>query len=207
MATIFVHTRSIADILREYAPTSATLSPKMQRQVLQQYRQAYLQRQFPHFQVAIDANGKPFCQNHCVFFNHSHSQTDYSLAYSTDIPHLGIDIENLHRQANFKALAQRYFHPDEQHFWQQQAENPNAWFKIWTAKEAVLKACGLGIRMQLNQLNTQDLQSSQADFSHLFHAELGHFYLQHQQLEQSMLCLAIYRTNAEKLMPICVEYV
>lgn len=205
MATIFVHTRSIADILREYAPTSATLSPKMQRQVLQQYRQAYLQRQFPHFQVAIDANGKPYCQNQCVFFNHSHSQSDYALAYSADIPHLGIDIEHLHRQANFKALAQRYFHPDEQRFWQQQAENPATWFKIWTAKEALLKACGLGIRMPLKQLNTLDSQPTQHHFHSLTHAQLGHFYLQHHLIENTMLCLAIYRPTVTHLPPIQVE--
>ena len=38
---------------------------------------------------------------------------------------------------------------------QQQGQDREYWFKVWTTKEAILKASGLGIRLDLNSLNTQ----------------------------------------------------
>ncbi|RZF50784.1 4'-phosphopantetheinyl transferase superfamily protein [Acinetobacter halotolerans] len=99
--------------------------------------------------------GKPFLNSHSLHFNHSHSQQYYALVMSERVKDIGIDVEELDRKVRFDALAQHAFHPEEYQIWQQQARDQEYWFKVWTTKEAILKASGLGIRLDLNSLNTQ----------------------------------------------------
>src|SRR5690606_396531 len=106
-------------------------------------------------QVVRTNFGKPYLNDYPDFsFNHSHSQNFYALATSKQVQNLGIDIEELSRKVRFEALAQHAFHPEELKTWQTLAYDPEYWFKVWTTKEAVLKASGLGIRINLNELNT-----------------------------------------------------
>lgn len=100
--------------------------------------------------------GKPYLKAIPSFFlNHSHSQKVYALASSKQVMDLGIDLEDLDRKVRFDALAQHAFHPSEYETWQGLECDPVYWFKVWTTKEAILKASGLGIRMDLKDLNTQ----------------------------------------------------
>ncbi|MEQ1064383.1 4'-phosphopantetheinyl transferase superfamily protein [Acinetobacter sp. XH1741] len=99
--------------------------------------------------------GKPYLLNHTLHFNHSHSQQYYALALSERVKDIGIDVEELDRKVRLDNLAQHAFHPDEYAIWQSLDQDREYWFKVWTTKEAVLKASGLGIRLDLNTLNTQ----------------------------------------------------
>ncbi len=99
--------------------------------------------------------GKPFLLDHVLHFNHSHSQQYYALALSERVKDIGIDVEELDRKVRLDSLAQHAFHPDEYATWQNLEQDREYWFKVWTTKEAVLKASGLGIRLDLNTLNTQ----------------------------------------------------
>ncbi|MDO7208363.1 4'-phosphopantetheinyl transferase superfamily protein [Acinetobacter nosocomialis] len=99
--------------------------------------------------------GKPYLLNHKLHFNHSHSQQYYVLALSERVKDIGIDVEELDRKVRLDSLAQHAFHPDEYATWQNLEQDREYWFKVWTTKEAVLKASGLGIRLDLNTLNTQ----------------------------------------------------
>lgn len=99
--------------------------------------------------------GKPYLLNHTLHFNHSHSQQYYALALSERVKDIGIDVEELDRKVRLDSLAQHAFHPDEYATWQSLEQDREYWFKVWTTKEAVLKASGLGIRLDLNTLNTQ----------------------------------------------------
>ncbi|HFF2643901.1 TPA: 4'-phosphopantetheinyl transferase superfamily protein [Acinetobacter nosocomialis] len=99
--------------------------------------------------------GKPYLLNHTLHFNHSHSQQYYALALSERVKDIGIDVEELGRKVRLDSLAQHAFHPDEYATWQNLEQDREYWFKVWTTKEAVLKASGLGIRLDLNTLNTQ----------------------------------------------------
>ena len=99
--------------------------------------------------------GKPYLLNHTLHFNHSHSQQYYALALSERVKDIGIDVEELVRKVRLDSLAQHAFHPDEYATWQNLEQDREYWFKVWTTKEAVLKASGLGIRLDLNTLNTQ----------------------------------------------------
>ncbi|WP_343568623.1 4'-phosphopantetheinyl transferase superfamily protein [Acinetobacter sp.] len=99
--------------------------------------------------------GKPYLLNHTLHFNHSHSQQYYALALSERVKDIGIDVEELDRKVRLDSLAQHAFHADEYATWQSLEQDREYWFKVWTTKEAVLKASGLGIRLDLNTLNTQ----------------------------------------------------
>ncbi|MEQ1121679.1 4'-phosphopantetheinyl transferase family protein [Acinetobacter seifertii] len=106
-------------------------------------------------QFAKHEYGKPYLLDHTLHFNHSHSQQYYALALSERVKDIGIDVEELDRKVRLDSLAQHAFHADEYVTWQNLEQDREFWFKVWTTKEAVLKASGLGIRLDLNTLNTQ----------------------------------------------------
>lgn len=185
---IYVHHIALKEILGE---SVARLSSE-QRQILRTYRHQQLQQfcfahALPTPQYTVSEQGKPFCQNIVqLHFNHSHSQKHYALAYSLDIQNIGVDIEDLERQANFLGLAKRCFHADELAFWLHHQQDKLLWLKIWTAKEAIVKASGIGIRVNLNTINTH------MDKSHCIatHQQLGQFFYQHLITEQSVITVA-----------------
>lgn len=100
--------------------------------------------------------GKPFVANSPLQFNFSHSPQWFALSWRIGHEPIGVDIEDLGRRPSFAALADRYFHPAEKAAWQASdaPESAATWLRIWTRKEAVLKAHGLGLRLQLNTLDT-----------------------------------------------------
>ncbi len=106
-------------------------------------------------EFAKHEHGKPYLLNHTLHFNHSHSQQYYALAMSEQVKDIGVDVEELDRKVRLDSLAQHAFHPDEYEIWLSLEQDREYWFKVWTTKEAVLKASGLGIRLDLNTLNTQ----------------------------------------------------
>lgn len=84
--------------------------------------------------------GKPYLSNHRPF-NLSHAGNYAVLALSSEA--VGVDIERI-RAINWRRLAMRFFHPDEQLFLES-ADDPQAmFFTIWTLKESYLKAEGQG---------------------------------------------------------------
>ncbi|OTG96191.1 4'-phosphopantetheinyl transferase family protein [Acinetobacter sp. ANC 3832] len=138
--------------------------------------------------------GKPYLlphhlQSHPHFsFNHSHSQNYYALATSNSVRNIGVDIEDLDRKVRFEALAKHAFHPNEYQTWESLEFDPIYWFKVWTTKEAVLKASGLGIRMSLNELDTQAHATDHGGICQ--HPLIGVFAYQNYQLSHSMLAVA-----------------
>ena len=140
-------------------------------------------------QVVRTNFGKPYLNDYPDFsFNHSHSQNFYALATSKQVQNLGIDIEELNRKVRFEALAQHAFHPEELKKWQVLDYDPEYWFKVWTTKEAVLKASGLGIRINLNELNT-NIHPEQ-NGGRCEHPEIGVYAYQNYSVADCMLTVA-----------------
>ena len=132
---------------------------QLQKQQIYAYRNQLLSQQLQAFIQQDDFSsteyGKPYLINFPHFyFNHSHSQKHYALASSRTMPDLGVDIEDLQRKVRFEALAQHAFHPNELQRWAALEQDRVYWFKVWTTKEAVLKAAGLGVRLNLNELDS-----------------------------------------------------
>ncbi len=91
--------------------------------------------------------GRPYLENY-PNFNISHSNQWVVCIISKD-GKIGIDVEEL-KEINFQGLSKRYFHYNEQ----QLIKNKKDFFRIWTRKEAILKAQGCGLRVELKQLDT-----------------------------------------------------
>lgn len=166
---------------------------QQQKQAIYQFRNQLLSQHMQHEIQNTDISktefGKPYLEQFPqVTFNHSHSHKHYALAYSDTVKQVGIDIEDLDRKVRFEALAQHAFHPDELEHWAELEYSEEFWFRVWTTKEAVLKASGLGIRLSLNELNTQVHPIQHGGMCQ--HAMLGSFAYQNYHLGQTMLTVA-----------------
>jgi len=105
-------------------------------------------REISNLEFDINKNGKPYflTQPH-IFFNISHSNKFATCA--TSKYEVGIDIEDVDRNnKNFAQIAKRFFSQEEIKIVEQYGID--AFLKIWTMKEAYLKAIGVGITIPLN---------------------------------------------------------
>ena len=102
-----------------------------------------------------DERGRPWlqCPRPDWDANWSHSG-DYLLLGLTHGRRLGVDIELKRPIQQCLPLAERFFHPSEVALLQATpaAERWNLFFRLWCAKEALLKACGCGIGFGLHRL-------------------------------------------------------
>jgi len=87
-------------------------------------------------------HGKPFVPGHEVRFNLSHSGALTVCAFARG-REVGIDVERENRKVEPLKLAQRFFAPDEAEAVRNGGRE--VFFRLWTRKEAYLKALGLGI--------------------------------------------------------------
>jgi 4'-phosphopantetheinyl transferase len=97
------------------------------------------------FQIKKTDQGKPFLPAFPEFyFSVTHSKTMIMIALSRGP--VGIDLERV-RELPVIPIAQRFFSPQELFFLQDEKpqQNQKIFFKLWTAKEAALKADGAGI--------------------------------------------------------------
>lgn len=133
--------------------------------------------------------GKPYLVDFpTVAFNQSHSQSHYALAYTQQLKHVGVDIEDISRTPRMRALAERFFHPNELERWLDLKEDKIFWFKVWTVKEAVLKAHGLGIRLSLKTLDTA-IEANESS-GMIEHQLIGYFHYQCFIMSNSVLSIA-----------------
>ena len=175
------------------ATDSRTEKIQQQKQAIYRYRNQllskYLAQNIQNSDIQRNVHGKPFLTTFPQLqFNHSHSRQHYALASSFELSDIGIDIEDLDRKVRFDALAQHAFHPNELKYWQDLEHDADYWFRVWTTKEAVLKASGLGIRLSLNELDTRMHPSAQGGLCH--HPQIGHFAYQNFRLPDCMLTVA-----------------
>lgn len=195
---IEIHLQALAQLLKKNKTDFADLSSFnfYKQQQIRAYRDQLLAE---HLQSGIEAlsfakheHGKPFLSSHALHFNHSHSRHYYALAVSKRVQDIGVDVEELDRKVRFDALAQHAFHPQEYAFWQQQDHDSEYWFRVWTTKEAILKASGLGIRLDLNSLNTQVHPSNHGGMC--THPLIGTFAYQNFILHHRLVMTVAWRT-------------
>jgi len=135
------------------------------------------------------AYGKPYLANNSNFsFNHSHSQQNYALGFSHCYNEIGIDVEDLTRIVRYEALANHAFHFNELSIWKESNYSKEYWFKVWTTKEAVLKAAGLGIRINLKDFDTQ--AHFEKNTGYCYHPVIGEWCYQNFYLEGMVLTVS-----------------
>lgn len=117
----------------------------------------YLRMEPSQIEFVYGQYGKPSLKSEMhdkvLGFNLSHSQdlALYAIGWNCKI---GIDIEYVHPMPDMDKFAEQFFSPRESalinSFSAKQKEE--VFFKIWTCKEAFLKANGSGLRIPLNQV-------------------------------------------------------
>lgn len=96
--------------------------------------------------IEYDARGKAHVRGDSLHFNISHSGGALALAISRSQP-LGIDLEHQRRPRRVLELAERFFAPHEAEALGRlsEVERQIAFLRLWTRKEALVKAEGSGI--------------------------------------------------------------
>lgn len=103
--------------------------------------------------IAKTEHGKPYLADYpSVAFNLSHTGDHLAVVWATQC-RVGIDIEAVKPRSHLDALAERCFDATEQAHWraQPEAERLRAFYRMWTCKEAFVKAVGQGIALGLQQ--------------------------------------------------------
>lgn len=98
---------------------------------------------------AIGERGKPYLPGADLHFNLSHSEDRAVLALSR-LESIGIDIERYDRRVDIDGLSRRCFRASEiaRFAEMSEAEKQRAFFWVWTAKEARMKATGEGFHLE-----------------------------------------------------------
>jgi 4'-phosphopantetheinyl transferase len=115
----------------------------------------YLDRPAPAWRFSTDASGKPALAgdtalNECQF-SLSHTRGLVAAAIASH-GKLGVDVEKIDLAKADLSVANTYFAPSEIVILQRtsEAERPNLFFRLWTLKEAYLKAIGTGLDTALD---------------------------------------------------------
>lgn len=103
-------------------------------------------------QIILNCFGKPCIPDTGVFFNVTH--TSFSFLVGVSITgRIGTDIEILKGDENLLEISQYAFSVDEI----KASFNDITFLKIWTQKEAILKAAGIGLTNNLNNIDSDNL--------------------------------------------------
>lgn len=89
-------------------------------------------------------HGKPALAGNEIEFNASHSGDLVALAFARATP-VGIDVERRRKMHDPLGIARRFFSEAELAFVENAEDIAAAFFIVWTAKEAIVKASGKGI--------------------------------------------------------------
>jgi len=105
-------------------------------------------------EIARGPHGKPYAPSiDGIDFNLSHSRDHVLLAFARRQA-LGVDLERIDRRLSLEDLARRFFSAGEADALDRigEAERLPAFLRLWTCKEAVLKAIGQGLSFGLDRV-------------------------------------------------------
>lgn len=114
----------------------------------------YLELEAQEIQLGRHAKGKPFSLNdEGLYFNISNSGNYCVLAFTRN-GEVGIDLEEVRPLADLDEMITKNFSFDERLYIRQKKEEElRRFFFMWTVKEAYLKAVGIGMRIEPQQLD------------------------------------------------------
>lgn len=126
------------------------------RYLLRKILAAYLQTEPRALQFQADAYGKPFLVCGSLHFNISHT-ADLLMVAVANFADIGIDVEAIKPRGNLDGLAARCFAETEYQAWRQlpEAQQEAVFYRLWTKKEAFVKAVGRGIALGLDKCEVE----------------------------------------------------
>jgi 4'-phosphopantetheinyl transferase len=117
----------------------------------------YTQSHIKDISIELLSNKKPYLPKYPdVFFNVSHSG-DYAVLAISDTP-IGIDIESMDLNYPFQETMPSIFNEDEIQFIHASDHKAKTFFRLWTRKEAFVKALGKGIDDNFSKIPCLDGQ-------------------------------------------------
>ena len=128
------------------------------RYLLRKILSNYLYIPPKEIQIITNQYGKPKLDselNNNIQFNVSHSG-DFAIFAINLFNEIGVDIEKIDNTINHLEIADNYFSTDEIEFLNisvSQNEIAEKFFRIWTRKESLLKAIGIGLLPDLKKIS------------------------------------------------------
>jgi 4'-phosphopantetheinyl transferase len=164
------------------------------RQILAKYTQlnpkdiAILRKEFEKPKLA-----PPFAH---LNFSIAHTKTYFALAITRDAL-IGVDVESLDKKTDILGIAKRFFCPEEYQALSTAADPQDLFFRIWTQKEAFVKAIGAGLSFGLEKFCVDPEQAKilRIDDSH-YQAAAFHSHLI-KLPEQHYLCITTTQNLAD----------
>jgi 4'-phosphopantetheinyl transferase len=104
-------------------------------------------------------HGKPYVQDAGLHFNFSDTKDAILIAVSEGAE-LGVDVETMARTVDHMAVGEHYFTPEEVADIRDTPDPKRRFLELWTRKEAVLKASGVGIMDDLKVLRVNTPQQT-----------------------------------------------
>ncbi|MEV6025279.1 4'-phosphopantetheinyl transferase superfamily protein [Streptomyces sp. NPDC052036] len=141
---------SEVDRMRRILPEDERAAYVAGRALVRHVLAAQLQMTPEESVIVAGGGGRPRLvgpRNRGVDFSLSHSSGLVAVAVSTTAC-VGIDIEQLLPGRPFEEIARRFFAPEERALWARThcADRLRTWYRIWTRREAYVKATGDGLR-------------------------------------------------------------
>ena len=134
------------------------------RSVLRKLISNCIDKNYDEIKFYYAEHDKPFIKekhnNKTIKFNISHSE-DYILIALTLENRVGIDIEKINKKIDAESLSKRFFSQNEYEYLKSIEINKklDAFYTIWTKKEAFIKATGKGVAFGLDKFSvTSDKQ-------------------------------------------------
>lgn len=148
----------------------------VRRGILKQIITKYLDIDPKDLLFGYNSFGKPFIhtdfQQYNLKFNMSYSKNMalYAISYEKEV---GIDIEYLQKHIEFQQIIDRFFSQKEIEYIQKinSDQRKEEFFKIWTRKEAILKALGKGLSFPLQMV---DVPINRSEFKFRFDNDGDH---------------------------------
>ncbi len=94
-----------------------------------------------------------------IAFNVAHSRDLAMYAFARDV-RVGVDVEWLRPMPQALNIARRFFTADEAQLLHESSDPGNAFLRMWTRKEAVIKAVGTGLAMPLDEFDVSSAGDS-----------------------------------------------
>ena len=115
------------------------------------FHQFYPDHQLDWKKLKKDENFKPYLEGYHFNFSSAHSE-DLCVVCASVNDRCGVDTEIL--KPLDVSVFKDFLHSEEQDYLLNGQNSVNDFYNIWIKKEAVLKASGLGISKELNEVNT-----------------------------------------------------
>ncbi len=114
----------------------------------------YLHQSASSLDIQRTQHGKPFLAGHPIYFNLSDSG-EWCLFAFTQLAPIGVDLENVREQTDLMQVARRYFSNVEMAALERlpHEQQVEAFYHIWTQKEALIKAIGEGLSIPLDSFD------------------------------------------------------